>query len=143
MDSQKLIAENDDDLDILLLNDHTSCWAGVMASLRRVFIPTSLKQALEAQQKLLKTFVTSSVQHKRFSLSGGGECLNYVDIRGAGQEYCSSHRDEATRGGAAMGGGGSTKPTLVLMHGFGSGEYVRVFLTIRAAVLLSLYLSYR
>lgn len=121
MDSHCLLAENDDEIDNLLLHENNSCFSRFGDSCRQLCIPTSLSRALRSQQQLFKTFVASPVQHKRFSLADGGT-LNFVDIAGADSEYRSNHRMDA------MGGGTSTasvtdagKPTLLLMHGYGSG----------------------
>lgn len=106
---------------MMFLDEDSSCFSRLGDSIRELFIPTSVRRALQAQQRLFKTFVVSPVQHKRFSLRGGG-ALNYVDILGADHEYRSNHMANAIGGGRRGGG----RPTLVLMHGYGAGEPGRV-----------------
>lgn len=140
MDSNRLIAENDGDIDkILLQEEGDSCLSCLFSPYRSLCIPSSLELALRAQQQLFKTFVVSPVQHKRFLLATG-DCLNYVDIRGSGQEYRSSLWEQEITGrdsasptkdtSASISGseneGSNTKPTLLLMHGYGSGKCNKV-----------------
>lgn len=126
MDSHSLLAENDGEIDIELLHDlqRHSLTTRFFLCCRQLFIPTSLTLALQSQQQLLKAFVVSPIHHKCFKLADGG-ALNYVDIAGADPEYRSNHMMDALYGSSvstASGSGSGSKPTLVLMHGFGSGE---------------------
>lgn len=130
MDSHRLIAENDGDIDLLLLQDEDTSFSSRLRQcslFQMLCVPSSLQLALQAQQQLFKTFVVSPVQHKRFSLAAG-DCLNYVDIYASGEEYRSNHRNKDIGGESTIGAGNSdgrssysTKPTLLLMHGYGSG----------------------
>ena len=94
-----------DNSDAILTSDD-SIMSRAFYWLRSFYIPTSPNQLLESQRKLLQQFVKRPVEHKKFVLSSG-DYLNYVDVKGNSSSSTSSHQQ--------------SKPTLILMHGYGSG----------------------
>jgi hypothetical protein len=87
--------------------DDNKGFTGFLNSLSQLFIPTSPKLLHLAQRSILERFVTVPIEHKKFLLNSG-HYLNYIDIKKP--KYSENDNNQQQR-----------KPTLVLMHGFGSG----------------------
>lgn len=84
--------------------------------LRSFYIPTSPNLLLETQKNMFQKFVRRPVEHKKFILSSG-DYLNYVDIRASN----SSTNPSRNHPGSIPEQHKPNKPTLILMHGYGSG----------------------
>ena len=84
---------------------------------RSFYIPTSPNMLLTSQKNIFNKFVQQPVQHKRYVLSSG-DYLNYIDMKGVHQSVPSAARNHP---GAVINQSGNKKPTLILMHGYGSG----------------------
>ena len=65
---------------------------------------------------MFKKFVQQPVEHKRFVLPSG-DYLNYIEMRGAGAVSAAARNHP----GAIPDSLKPKKPTLILMHGYGSG----------------------
>ena len=117
------------DIKLPLTQDEDSYMSRAFYWLRSFYIPTSPHLLLETQHKMFKHFVKQPVEHKRFILSSG-DFLNYVDIK-SGDNLLNNNIERVHPNSIKNHPGAindtksentkSKKPTLILMHGYGSG----------------------
>lgn len=88
--------------------------------LRSFYIPTSPRRLLETQKNMFDKFVRQPVQHKQFVLPSGG-FLNYVEIMGSAPSSPGVSSSSRNHPGVIKDSSAAKKPTLILMHGYGSG----------------------
>lgn len=84
--------------------------------LRSFYIPTNPTLLLDAQKEMFKKFVRQPVEHKRFVLPSG-DYLNYIEMLGSSGIPVASRNHPGTIPDTSQ----PKKPTLILMHGYGSG----------------------
>ena len=88
--------------------------------LRSFYIPTSPTLLLETQKDMFKKFVRQPVEHKRFVLPSG-DYLNYIEMLGSQTSAGGIAAASRNHPGAIPDPPQPKKPTLILMHGYGSG----------------------
>jgi hypothetical protein len=103
----------------VLPNPHDSIMSRAFYWLRSFYIPTSPSQLQLTQKKMFEKFVRQPVEHKLFMLKSG-DYLNYIDMKGSSSTIPAAARNHP--GSIAdTSENKKKKPTLILMHGYGSG----------------------